>query len=194
MHRFFLSLVLLQAVPTGAAESSRIAGPITAERVLAVVLAVGGAIGAAKLLTWFWVDVCRPLFDGYVVRAVKRQRAEFERYLRAEIFEDDLAAAEVRETMTREAVRLSQSCADSLVEIRRTQQEQGRALEALPRVADAVDRLGETLGRLDGTLGDMREEMGRQGGILENMQRAGPWDGATERRHAPRRTGDSAGG
>lgn len=158
-------------------------GSITPGRVLATALAIAGAIGFAKLLGWFWCDVLRPLLDSYIVRAVRRQRAEFETYLRGELFADDIEAARVRETMTLEAVRLSQACERSLVEILRTQAEQARAIEAIPRLADATERLGGTLDRLDTTLGDMRVEMGRQAGTLEQMQRNQSWDGATERRH-----------
>lgn len=175
----FRSLLAIQAALAAVPADS---GPITPGRVLATAIAIAGAIGFAKVLTWFWAGVCRPLLDSYVIRAIKRERTQFEAYIRADLFDDDLEAAKIRETMTREAIRLSQMCAESLVEIRRTQEEQGRALGAIPRLAEATDRIGGALERLDATLGDMRVEMGRQAGTLEQMQRSGAWDGESERR------------
>lgn len=168
-------------------------GPFTPGRVLATAIAVAGAIGFAKVITWFWAGVCRPLLDGYVLRALKREHTQFEAFIRGDIFDDDIEAAKIRETVTRQALELSKACAESLVEIRRTQQEQGRALEAIPRLAEATDRIGGALERLDTTLGDMRVEMGRQAGTLEQMQRTAKWDGATERRHGDRRDNDGRG-
>lgn len=154
---------------------------ISPGRFFATVAAIAGAIGLARLLTWAWIDVARPLFDAFVIRAVRRQRAEFEQYLRAEIFEDELAAAEIRERMTQEALRLAHACDESFRAIQATQADQARTLESVPRLADACERIDRSLRDVEKTMGGVRQEMGRQAGALEALQRSGTWDGKNRR-------------
>lgn len=144
---------------------------------LTTVYAVVGTLGVGVVMKWLWTVLFRPALDSFVYAANVRRRPEHEKWLRDEVFKEDIAIRKQRDADIAEALRLAKEAAASA----------GITMEALTELNDKVDQIMPVCQSMEDVKDQMEELNTYTRGLGESLAHISgylniPWDGKTYRR------------
>jgi hypothetical protein len=145
------------------------------------------SIGLAAIIKWAWASFIRDGVDAFIYESNKRRRADHERYLRTEVFADDIRArgerdADVAEAkrLANEAVRVANEAVATVALIQLSQDEINEKLDRVIPVCDAFERVETNIGTAVGQLEDLTNAYSNLVGQLQTHG-VTPWNGIGRR-------------